>query len=94
MKNFLLVVALLLSTSAIAVVRPVPLLCSDAKTVVGILQDEYGEQPYWAGKTATDAKTILFVNTKSKTWSFVYFMDEKTACLMSSGINFKIVESI
>jgi len=60
-----------------------PVTCSDPKTVIEGLSDQYQEQPFWSGR-GTDSKYVLLVNSKTGSWSMVEYND-KIACVVGTG---------
>jgi hypothetical protein len=58
-------------------------VCADPKTVIEGLTADSDEQPFWTG-VADSTKFILFVNTRTGTWSLVQY-DNKTACVLGVG---------
>ena len=60
-----------------------PVTCSDPKTVIETLSDQYQEQPFWSGR-GTESKYVLLVNPKTSTWSIVEYND-KLACVVGTG---------
>jgi hypothetical protein len=47
---------------------------------------EIGEKPQWVGKSeAEDSNFVLFVNTKTKSWTMVQ-LNEKIACILGTGL--------
>ena len=60
-----------------------PVTCSDPKTVIEGLSDQYQEQPCWSGR-GTESKYVLFVNPKTGSWSMVEYND-KVACVVGTG---------
>lgn len=84
----LAVVMILILTSLVSNARePVnskkPVVCADPKTVFEGLTADSEEQPFWSG-SSNNTKFILFVNTRTKTWSLVEYND-KTACVLGVG---------
>jgi hypothetical protein len=68
-----------------------PVTCSDPKTVIETLSDQYQEQPFWSGRDR-ESKYILFVNSKTGSWSMVEYND-KVACVVGLGKNAKQIFS-
>jgi hypothetical protein len=60
-----------------------PVVCSDVKTIIEGLSDQYNEQPFWNG-IGEDTKYILLVNPKTMTWSMVEY-NNKIACIIGTG---------
>ena len=84
----LAVAMILILTSLVSSARdPVnskkPVVCADPKTVIEGLTADSDEQPFWNG-SSNKSKFILFVNTKTRTWSLVEY-DNKTACVLGVG---------
>lgn len=60
-------------------------ICSDLPTIVKALKEHYNEVPVTIGRTQDRSTTsILFVNRRTGTWSFVQY-DRQIACLLASG---------
>lgn len=61
-------------------------LCMDPATIIKALTGEdIQEKIYWVGKSdVDDSKYALFVNTKTKKWTFVQ-MNDQMACIVGSG---------
>lgn len=85
----LAVASILFLTSLVASAQPnlievdKPVICSDPKTVIETLSDQYQEQPVWSGR-GTESKYVLLVNPKTSTWSIVEYND-KLACVVGTG---------
>jgi len=60
-----------------------PVTCSDPKTVIEGLSDQYQEQPFWSGR-GRESKYVLLVNSKTGSWSMVEYND-KIACIVGTG---------
>ena len=85
----LAVASILFLTSLVANAQPnlievdKPVTCSDPKTVIEGLSDQYQEQPFWSGR-GRDSKYVLLVNSKTGSWSMIEYND-KVACIVGTG---------
>jgi hypothetical protein len=68
-----------------------PVVCSDVKTIIEGLSDQYNEQPFWNG-IGEDTKYILLVNPKTMTWSMVEY-NNKIAFIIGTGKSSKQIFS-
>jgi hypothetical protein len=64
-----------------------PVVCSNLKTIVETISQDYQEQPTWRGNDAS-SKYIMFANSKTGTWTLIQYSD-KAACVIGSGENGK-----
>lgn len=87
MKALLLVCLTLLSAQIQAqTVVNKPIVCMDTPDLLkAISGSEIGEKLHWAGKSdAEDSNFVLFVNSKTKSWTLVQ-LNEKIACILGTG---------
>jgi hypothetical protein len=63
-----------------------PLICGKFSAIVDLLMgDKFREVPVWLGTDARDGtRYSLFINDKTKTWTFVQYR-ENTACVLGVG---------
>jgi hypothetical protein len=62
-----------------------PVVCSNLKTVVETISQDFQEQPAWRGNDS-NSKYIMFANSKTGTWTLIQY-DDKIACVIGSGEN-------
>lgn len=56
-----------------------------AEIIKALSSDDIQEKVFWAGKSdADDSKYALFVNSKTKKWTFIQ-LNEKMACILGTG---------
>lgn len=68
-----------------------PVICDDAKLIVGSLMEKWGELPVWAAKDEKDeSKYLLLVNPKTQTWTLLQFTPE-IACILGVGGNSNLI---
>lgn len=60
-----------------------PMLCSDTRTVISELVDNFGETPSWIGQ-AEDSYMVIFKNKDTGSWSVVQ-MNDSFACVLEVG---------
>jgi hypothetical protein len=66
-------------------VIPKDTVCGPTKDILQEVMEEYGEEPVWYGvKADSDARTVLFVDRETGSWSVVMLLKE-VACLIDSG---------
>lgn len=70
-------------------------VCGETSTVLqSLTSGEYQEKPNWIGRADNDdSKYALFVNKKTKSWTFIQFND-KMACILGSGIGSKSLDDV
>ena len=95
MKNILLFLAFLLafgSASAEEFVIKKEVLCDKTDVLIPILKGkDFEEVPIWFGKGDAKAPNYsLFVNSETKTWTFIQF-NKEFACVLGSGESFNIL---
>ena len=79
----ILILTSLVSSAREPVNSKKPVVCADPKTIFEELTADSEEQPFWTGNS-NNSKFVLFVNTKTRTWSLVEYND-KTACVLGVG---------
>ena len=62
-----------------------PVVCSNLKTIVETISQDYQEQPTWRGNDSS-SKYIMFANSKTGTWTLIQYNDN-IACVIGSGEN-------
>jgi hypothetical protein len=60
-----------------------PVVCSNLKTIVETISQDYQEQPTWRGNDAS-SKYIMFANDNTGSWTLIQYND-KIACVLGSG---------
>lgn len=91
MRKYFLGVLLL---PVFALAQPVtvekPVICDKTEKVISTLMNgEYKEQPLWIG-VDSKSRYSLFVNEKTRTWTFVQF-NENIACVLGLGESSKSI---
>ena len=94
MKKSIILLSLL-ATCAFANAKSVnkPIECVNAKALLNAIavNEEFQEKPVWGGKTELPSHVVLFVNTKTGTWTLVE-MDKTTACILAVGTDAEVSE--
>lgn len=82
----LAILALYFTNSTAQVQVEKPIICMDTASLYNSLtSEELQEQIQWGGQSeSNDSKYLLFVNKKTKTWTFVQ-LNEKIACILGTG---------
>ncbi len=82
----LAILALYFTNSTAQVQVEKPIICMDTASLYkSLTSEELQEQIQWAGQSeSNDSKYLLFVNKKTKTWTFV-LLNEKIACILGTG---------
>jgi predicted Holliday junction resolvase-like endonuclease len=82
----LAILALYFTNSTAQVQVEKPIICMDTASLYkSLTSEELQEQIQWAGQSeSNDSKYLLFVNKKTKTWTFVQ-LNEKIACILGTG---------
>jgi hypothetical protein len=62
-----------------------PVVCSNLKTIVETISQDFQEQPAWRGNDS-NSKYIMFANDKTGSWTLIQYSD-KIACVIGSGEN-------
>ncbi len=80
------ILALYFTNSTAQVQVEKPIICMDTASLYkSLTSEELQEQIQWAGQSeSNDSKYLLFVNKKTKTWTFVQ-LNEKIACILGTG---------
>lgn len=87
MKILFFLAVLLFSGSTYAqVLSNKQVICMDTASLVGaVTGPEVQEKLFWAAKSdSDDSKYVLFVNGKTKKWTFIQ-LNEKMACILGTG---------
>lgn len=67
-------------------------ICSTLKEIVEFVSGpDYQEQPQWTGNDQ-NSKYLMTLNTKTGSWTLIQYND-KQACIIGAGINFKMIFS-
>ncbi len=82
----LAILALYFTNSTAQVQVEKPIICMDTASLYkSLTSEELQEQIQWAGQSeSNDSKYLLFVNKKTKTWTFVQ-LNETIACILGTG---------
>ena len=62
-----------------------PVVCSNLKTIVETISQDFQEQPTWRGNDSR-SKYVMFSNSKTGTWTLIQYSDN-VACVIGSGEN-------
>ena len=69
-----------------------PVVCaSTSELLTAFKQSDFKEIPVWIGQQDSTYHS-LFVNEKTKTWTFIQF-NEELACVLGSGSNSKMMNA-
>jgi hypothetical protein len=65
----------------------VKVMCVETRELLGSLKRKYGEEFSWVGDVKdNDAKFVLLINNKTKTWTLVTAVENGTiSCMLGSG---------
>ena len=89
-KYFLGVLLLPALASAQPVTVEKPVICDKTENVIGsLINGQYKEKPQWIG-VDDKSRYSLFVNEKTRTWTFIQF-NENIACILGVGDSSKLI---